>query len=292
LRWLAAIENTNVFILYYPVLTNKYLLIATFLPGGRLIVITQTNKLNIMRIFKNYLTILAFLVASSQLDASSALITVVKSTNVAADETRNVSGFTGISSAGSYNVIITMGNTESLKLEGNAEQIAEIETVVEEGILKIRNKKRNGSWNNNWNGKVNIYVNAKSLKSITLSGSGDIDVKGTVKAPDVSTTLSGSGSISLAVDANNYVATISGSGEIKVTGKADNAKVNVNGSGDFEGNGLRTNVTSARVSGSGDISINADKSLEAAMSGSGNIRYGGNANVKMSKSGSGRISQL
>ncbi|SKB82947.1 head GIN domain-containing protein [Daejeonella lutea] len=245
-----------------------------------------------MKVFKTYLAILALLVASSHVDSYAALITVVNSTKSVADETRNVSGFTGITSAGSYNVTITMGNTESLKLEGDADQIADIETVVENGILKIRNKKSTGSWKNSWSGKVNIYVNAKSLKSITLSGSGDINVKGTVKSSDVTTTLSGSGSITLTVDATNYLATISGSGEIKASGRAENAKINVNGSGGFEGNSLRTNVTSARVSGSGDISVNANKSLEAAMSGSGNIRYSGSADVKSSKSGSGRISKL
>ncbi len=245
-----------------------------------------------MRYLKNYVTLLAFLIASAHLEASSALITVVSSKIKPADETRNVSGFSGISSAGSYNVIITMGNTEGLKLQGDAEQISQIETVVEEGILKIRNKKRNGSWNTGWTSKVNIYVNAKTLKSITLSGSGDIDVKGVVKSTDVTTTLSGSGSISLAIDATNYAATISGSGEIEVKGKTENAKISVNGSGDFEGDDLRTSVATARVSGSGDISINANKALDATMSGSGNIRYGGNANVKSTKSGSGRISKL
>lgn len=245
-----------------------------------------------MRYFKNYLVLLAFLIVSTQLDASSTLITVVKSKKIAADDTRNVSGFTGISSSGSYNVIITMGNTENLRLEGDAEQIAEIETVVESGILKIRNKSKNGSWNRKWNGKVNIYVTAKSLKSIVLSGSGDINVKGVVKSTDLSTTLSGSGNISLTLDATNYSAIISGSGEIKASGKTDNARINVNGSGDFEGDGLRTNVTSAKVSGSGNIAVNAEKALDAAMSGSGNIRYSGSADVKSSKSGSGRITKL
>ncbi|MGV3684754.1 MAG: head GIN domain-containing protein [Daejeonella sp.] len=245
-----------------------------------------------MRHLKNYMTLFAFLIASAHLEASSALITVVTSNSKPADETRNVSGFNGLSSAGSYNVIITMGNAEGLKLQGDAEQIDEIETVVEEGILKIRNKKRSGSWNRNWTSKVTIYVNAKSLKSITLSGSGDIDVRGVVKSADVTTTLSGSGSISLAIDATNYAATISGSGEIEVKGNTENARINVNGSGDFEGDDLRTSVASARVSGSGDISINANKALDATMSGSGNIRYGGNASVKSTKSGSGRISKL
>lgn len=244
-----------------------------------------------MKYFKNYLALLAFLIASAHLEASSTLITVI-SKKIAADETRKVSDFSGISSSGSYNVLVTMGNTESLRLEGDAEQIAEIETVVEDGTLKIRNKKRNGSWNRGWNGKVNIYVTAKSLKNITLSGSGDIMIKGLVKSTDVSTTLSGSGNITLSLEATNYAATISGSGGIKASGKTENAKINVNGSGDFDGNGLRTNVTSAKVSGSGDISINANKALEAAMSGSGNIRYSGSADVKSIKSGSGRITKL
>lgn len=244
-----------------------------------------------MRYFKNYLAILAFLVASSQLNASSTLITVVKSKKAWADETRNVSGFKGISSAGSYDIVITMGNSEILRLEGDPEQIAGIETVVENGTLKIRNMKNSSNWTAR-TGKVNIYITAKSLEHITLSGSGDINVKGVVRSADISNTLSGSGSISLAVDAKNYSATISGSGEINASGKTDNARINVNGSGDFNGRDLRTKVTSAKVSGSGDISVNADEALSAAMSGSGNIRYSGNASVKTSKSGSGRISKL
>ena len=144
----------------------------------------------------------------------------------------------------------------------------------------------------NWKEKVNIYIAAKSLNNITLSGSGDIDVKGIVKSTDLITTISGSGSIVLAMDAKNYSATISGSGEIGAKGKADNVKINISGSGDFDGGDLRASVASVRVSGSGDISIYAEKALEATTSGSGDIKYGGNANVITNKSGSGSISKL
>lgn len=245
-----------------------------------------------MRLFKNYLVLFTLLAISSQLDAYSTLINVAHSHRILSDESRNVSGFSGISSGGSYNVFITMGSKESLRIEGDTKQISEIETVVEDGTLKIRNKKNSGNWNSGHNGKVNIYISAKSLKSIILSGSGDIEVRGVVKSNDISNILSGSGSISLVVEATNYSATISGSGEIEVKGKTENAKIIVNGSGDFKGQGLRASFASARVSGSGNISIHADNALDAAMSGSGNIRYGGNANVKSAKSGSGRISKL
>jgi hypothetical protein len=245
-----------------------------------------------MRIFKPYLAVFALLTISSQLDAASILASPVNTRKMLSDETREVSGFSGISSAGSYNVFITMGNTESLKIEGDSEQISLIETVVEDGILKIRTKNRNKSWKQNFNGKVNIYVTAKSLEKITLSGSGNIKVSGVVKANDLNTTLSGSGSISLSVDADNYTATISGSGGINVKGNAENAKINLSGSGSFEGRDLKTSATTARVNGSGGVRIQADKSIEAAMSGSGNIRYSGNASVRSTKSGSGNISKM
>jgi hypothetical protein len=71
----------------------------------------------------------------------------------------------------------------------------------------------------------------------------------------------------------------------------NNAKITIAGSGDFEGGELQAANASAKVSGSGNISIHANKNLEALMSGSGNIRYSGNANVKSTKSGSGKISK-
>lgn len=240
---------------------------------------------------KHLALVILLAIGSEQANAST-LITVVSSNNIPPDETRKVSGFSGITSSGSYNVFITMGNTESLRLEGNTEVISQIETIVDNGVLKIRNKKQMNlrNWNNG--GKVSIYINAKTLNSIILNGSGDIEVSGLVKAKQLSNTISGSGSISLGIDAKDYAATISGSGKIRVKGKAENAKITVSGSGDFEGKSLHISNASAKVSGSGDISLAADKNLEAVMSGSGNIRYSGNANVKSTKSGSGSISKM
>jgi hypothetical protein len=219
------------------------------------------------------------------------LVTISKSRKLA-DEERSVSGFRGIASSGSYDVKISMGNKEGLRLAGDSEEINEIETVVEKGILKIRNKSKSG-WNMKFRrGKVTVYVDAKSLNSITLSGSGNVSVNGLVKASQLTNTLSGSGKIMLSTDTENYLGTISGSGEIVVNGTADYAKINVNGSGDFEGINLKTSEARIAISGSGNASIHTDKYLHAAISGSGNVRYSGNAKVTQSKSGSGKISRI
>ena len=235
---------------------------------------------------------ITFLMASTAgLASANTLVTIVKSNASKSDESRSVSGFSSISSSGSYTIYITMGDKESLRLEGSSEMINQIETKVENGILKIRNKKQM-NWRS-WNSaeKVSIYIEARTLHGITLSGSGDIEVSGTIKSTELRNTISGSGSISQSMDAENFVALISGSGKINAKGKAENVKATIAGSGNFEGKELQTSNSNVKISGSGNITITADKYLEALISGSGNIRYGGNPSVKYTKSGSGSISK-
>ncbi len=244
-----------------------------------------------MKIFRKILAIAYLLIAASDIISAAPANSGINIRRILSDEKREISGFNGISSAGSYHLFITMGNTESLRLEGDAELIKEIETKVENGVLKIRNKKQMNyrSWNNR--GRINIYIQAKTLNSILLSGSGNITVGGKINTEKLSNTISGSGSIDLTMDVDDYAGTISGSGTIIAKGKADNASITVAGSGNFDGDSLRTANAATKVSGSGNISIHTDKNLDAILSGSGNVRYSGNANVKSTKSGSGRISK-
>jgi hypothetical protein len=244
-----------------------------------------------MKHLRKFITLALFIVAGSELTVANTKGTVTDSKIINTDDERQVSGFSGITISGRHNVYITMGNTESLRLEGDATAINEIETKVEDGVLKIRNKKQMNtrSWNNT--GKVNIYIQAKNLNNLVLSGSGNVEVNGKVKSANLSNTISGSGSIEVSMEVENYSAVISGSGEISAKGYAKNAKITIAGSGDFDGNNLKTSNANAKVSGSGDISIIADKQLDAVVSGSGDIRYSGNAVVNSTKSGSGNISK-
>ena len=206
-------------------------------------------------------------------------------------EERQVSGFTGISSSGSYDVYVKMGSTEDLRIEGDEDIIKNIETRVDKGILKIRNIKSNNGWNWNNREKVKIYITAKSLNTLSVSGSGNMQVEGTIKSNLINSQVSGSGSIRMNIQSSTLNAAVSGSGSVRASGSASVANIAVSGSGQFEGKNLKTNTSSIKVSGSGDASINADEQLNAVLSGSGNISYSGNPQVNQTKSGSGRISK-
>ena len=208
-------------------------------------------------------------------------------------ENRPVKNFSSISSSGSFDVYIKMGQRESLRLEGSKDMLSRVETIVENGDLKIRTKKdTQRSWRFGSGEKVKVYITAKALKSLNMSGSGDMRVDGIIKAEDFQSRLSGSGSIKLNLNVSNYLAAISGSGEIYTTGSAKNTDISVSGSGDFKGEKLRTSTANVKVSGSGDVSIHADQRLNAAVSGSGDIYYAGNAKVNSKTSGSGNIKRL
>lgn len=207
------------------------------------------------------------------------------------DEERKVNNFTGIAIGGSVKAFVKLGNTESLRLEGDQEAINELITEVKDGTLSIKPKK--AQWKE-WfkkfgNAKVTAYITAKKLTSLAVAGSGSIEVEQAINAGSFDVAISGSGNIRATVNAQNIEAAISGSGGLNISGKTKKAEVAISGSGNFSGKSLAADEVEAHISGSGSVYIQAQKSLDAAISGSGNITYTGNPTVSKAVAGSGKV---
>jgi hypothetical protein len=134
-----------------------------------------------------------------------------------------------------------------------------------------------------------IVMEKITAPSFDLNVSGSGNMEGTIKCETFSVKLSGSGKINNNIICNNFAANISGSGDITVSGTADDSNIKISGSGNFNGNEFRTNTTTTRISGSGNMSIWVLEYLKANVSGSGNIKYSGTPKIEFSGSGSGRI---
>lgn len=222
--------------------------------------------------------------------ATILVITAAFKASAQTEQTRQVSGFDGIASAGSFDVHVKIDGTETLKLTAPADIINDIETVVEGHKLEIRFKK-DKKWNIH-DGKVDVYITAKSLSSLNIAGSGYIKVDGVLSNNDVNLVISGSGYITSAVKSTNLHATISGSGSINVDGSSESAKFVMAGSGEMKARDLKTESVSVRLAGSGIAHIYADKTISAHIAGSGKIIYSGNASVTdIRMAGSGNVSK-
>jgi hypothetical protein len=208
------------------------------------------------------------------------------------EETRSVSGYHGVSTGGSFMVHVKIDGTESLRLKGDADDLRKIETIVENGVLKIRLPKEEER-RHEYIGRVDVYVTAKSLSSVSLGGSGSIDVDGVVKGEDVKVSMGGSGNIRAAVESNNLTVSIAGSGNIDLQGKADVSHISIAGSGNLKAADLKVNEADISIAGSGDIRMEINKSISAHIAGSGSVDYTGNATaVNISSAGSGRVRKM
>lgn len=204
-------------------------------------------------------------------------------------ETRKVESFTGISSSGSWDVMVAYGNSTDVVIEGDENLLEYIETVVENGKLYIRGKKYGNIRSKN---RITVYVTATQLQHISLSGSGDIIGKGEFKNDGTTNVMvSGSGNIQFEFDKFNEIdASVSGSGGIKMKGTAKEIEARISGSGNIDCKEVISDDATARISGSGNIKVHATTSIDVHISGSGNVHYYGNAkNIRTHKNGSGRI---
>ena len=213
---------------------------------------------------------------------------------VGKQDDREVKNFNGVLLAGPIQVIITLGTTESLRFEGDAEAISTLISEVEGTTLIIRPKNSWTSWGRKYQDKkITAYVSAKNIKHLTCSSSGSIVVNGKMKSSELTTTLSGSGSISANAEVEKYTGIVSGSGSLNMSGTATSASVVLSGSGSFaKKGGFAADNLSAAVSGSGSIYASVNDSIEAAISGSGSINYSGNAKVEKRVTGSGRVRKI
>ncbi len=213
----------------------------------------------------------------------------INSTN---DE-RNVKDFKGVVAGGPIEVVITLGDKEGLRFEGDAEAISTLVSEVKGSVLIIRPQNSWTSWAKKYeNKKIVAHVTAKTITSLTMSGNGSITVSGTINAAELTTTLSGSGTIKAKVDVDKITGVLSGSGAIDVNGKSGTADVTLSGKGSFGGKSFAADNLSTRISGSGSIYLNTDGNIKALISGSGHVYYSGNPNVEKRVLGAGGVEEM
>ncbi|NNE78119.1 MAG: DUF2807 domain-containing protein [Pricia sp.] len=205
---------------------------------------------------------------------------------------RSVGDYDGVSVSGWFDVDLVAGREGELQLKGEENLLEYIITEVQNGKLVIKVKKGVNLKPSNWKEGISITVPVENIESISMSGSGDIVGKTTLKASKFKTAMSGSGDITLNIQTGYMIAAMSGSGDMNLSGTTKDFEATISGSGDIKAYDLIAENVEATVSGSADIKITAKEMLKARVSGSGDISYRGNPKkVDTKTSGSGDISK-
>lgn len=238
--------------------------------------------------------LLAVLVATAILSTGCIVIdlngcgreTVKGSGNLVSEE-RQVSRFNQIILKGSGNVTLTQGDQQYLEIRTDDNIISLIDTSVKNEKLEISH--------NGWNLRpttLNFFITVSDLKGVAVTGSGDITGKDRLVCEDLYADVSGSGDISLELEAAQLDSDVSGSGSIQLAGRSNSHEASITGSGKIMAFELKTKITSVKITGSGDCKVNVSEKLRAKITGSGDVRYKGHPQISTKITGSGSLENM
>ena len=225
------------------------------------------------------------LVFIGQLTAQNWWKSSVKGSGPIVEKELKVAPFDGVNLQFSGDVYLKQGPNQSIQVEGQQNIIDLISTKVEDKVWKIRftQNVRNSQ-------RLKIYITVPSLKSATISGSGDMMTSSKFEGLEtLALRIAGSGDLSFETDAASIESKITGSGDLDIKGTTEQLGLQVTGSGDVDAYNLMANNCEVRVMGSGNAKVNVKDNLEVRVTGSGDVLYKGNPNVVSKISGSGDL---
>lgn len=199
---------------------------------------------------------------------------------------RNIAGFNELILEVPANVTIVISDSVQCVISAQKNIADVIETSIEGDQLTILSKQRIRATK-----PINIVLSVRSISSIRVDGSGDVNTINTIKGDELDLNINGSGDIDVIAEVNDLKTKINGSGDIKISGKVSTHKGQINGSGNFLGSNLLSEESKININGSGDAKINAGSLLDVTIVGSGNVNYIGTPTIKTKITGSGEVSK-
>jgi hypothetical protein len=204
-------------------------------------------------------------------------------------QNRELGHFTALATSVSGNVEIRTGGTESVSIESDDNIVPLIETVIEDGTLRIRPVKRNMNLETR---NMKIVVQVRALDRVAVAGSGSLDAD-SLKGESLTFDVGGSGSITIRnLQSESVTIALGGSGNLKVGGNTERLQVSIGGSGRVQAGQLAARTAAVSIGGSGQATVWAVKSLNLSVAGSGDIAYYGDPSVSKSVMGSGTIKRI
>ena len=205
-------------------------------------------------------------------------------------QTRQISGFHGVSVSSGIDLYLTQKTVEEVFVEAESEDLDKIITKVESGILKIYMKEK--SWLNlDWNHESRkVYVSFKTLDKLEASAGSDVSAQGVLKLDNLNLDASSGSDVKLELEANELNVESSSGSDVTLNGKAAVMQANASSGSDINASEFVSKKCNASTSSGSDVSVNVTEELNANASSGGDITYSGNPKSKnINKSSGGGV---
>jgi hypothetical protein len=189
---------------------------------------------------------------------------------------RTVQAFHGISVSSGINLYLTQDNTQQVTVEADEDDLDDLVTKVEGGILKIYMKDRSWldfDWKHN---DRKVYVTFKTLDWLQASAGSDVTSQSVLNLEDLEVDASSGSDVKLELNASRVKAQSSSGSDIHLKGKANSLEARASSGSDINAGELQTKKCNANASSGSDIRVHVSEQLDANASSGGDISYSGN----------------
>jgi len=229
---------------------------------------------------------LALSTAACSRDANDA---APSSNATATQDWSTLKGFAAIDATGPDDVAVTIGDSYSVKAEGDPKAIEQLDILVKGDRLVI-GRKSNGNWS--WGRKddnegATIRVTMPAIRAAALTGAGDFTLD-RAEGDTLDLSLTGAGDFAIvAVKLRSLKADITGTGSVKIAGNADEGKLAITGAGDIDADGLKLGKADVSILGAGNIAFASDGAVAISIMGPGDVTVKGKAQCTINGTGPG-----
>ena len=185
--------------------------------------------------------------------------------------------FDQLEANGVFNVVLTQGNKESLKIEAE-DNLQALFEIKNEGSKLMVDMKKDSHFNSKK--KMTVYITFKNLKSMDLKMVGNVSSEGNLNFSDLSLANKSVGSVDLAINAQKLEINNKSVGNLKLSGKAENAVIRSNSVGAIKASDLLVQTMDIDNDGVGSAEVNAVKELKVKDSFLGKVKNTGSATAK------------
>lgn len=196
-----------------------------------------------------------------------------------------VPSFSSLQAGGVFQLNISQGDKESVKLEGE-ENLLELIEVKNEGSKLIINTDKLKNKNVNIKSKKNmvVHVTYKKMNQMELNMIGNVHSATPLYFDNLDLKNSGIGNMEFMLRANAINLTNKGVGNVTLSGTAQKATISNTGVGSLQAGNFAVQTMDLKNSGIGSVEINAVKTLKVSSSGMGSVKNKGAAPLPKKKS--------
>ncbi len=197
-------------------------------------------------------------------------------------ETRKVVSFDGIKASTGINVYLFQGDEEKVVVEADENIIECIITEVKGSTLKcyVDCNIRRAT-------KMNVYVNYKSLNSISANSGSDVYGETMLSTDQLNINVNSGADVKVKIDAKEVFCDVSSGSDATIEGTTDYFKGRASSGADIKALGLKAKTCDLNSSSAGDIRVTVTEKVIADASSGGDIIYSGNPEIEHISSSSG-----